>query len=503
MKTSSRFTRPPIAFALIGLIALAPTGPGTPARSPVPRFEPRACPFPIPDGREARCGDLVVAENRADPDSRTIRLPVVVKRSTAAEPAPDPIVFLVGGPGVSALGPMRGGWHVPYMDRRDYIVVAQRGTAGADPALECPEVDRALIDAARRDQGIEAATRAEVAAARACRDRLRSEGVDLATYTSAESAADLADLRRVLGYARWNLYGISYGTRLALEAARADPGGVRSLLLDSVLPLDAEYDETSVEEQVKALHRLFVACAGEPACAAAYPDLEGRFWRLAARLGERPLEVRVEDPESGKAALHRLDGVGLADAVAEMLANTATIPAIPAAIARAERGDGGGFAEVLAGRLQPSGYAWGMRYSVWCAEEMPFEDRAKVEAQAHVRPEIDGWGIQPAMAGVCDLWGVPPASPAEDEPVATDAPTLILSGSLDGFTPPAWARKVAGRLPRATVVVFPGISHLPAFFSDCATDVAARFFEDPTRPLDTSCVDRDPGIDFVLAQPLQ
>lgn len=204
-----------------------------------PRFEPSACPIQIPAGARVECGFLAVPENRTRPDSRTIRLAVAILKSRSENPAPDPIVYLAGGPGASALLEKPLGWWLdsPFPDNRDFILFEQRGTRFSEPFLNCPEEDTAAILDPGENNG------SYLNAALQCRDRLLSQGVDLTAYNSVASAADLEDLRAVLGYAEWNLYGVSYGTRLALSAMRDNPAGIRSVILDSTLPLQANISE--------------------------------------------------------------------------------------------------------------------------------------------------------------------------------------------------------------------------------------------------------------------
>jgi pimeloyl-ACP methyl ester carboxylesterase len=170
------------------------------------------------------CGRLIVPESRPRPDGRELRLEVAILR--APEPSLPPLVMLQGGPGASgldtflpavALSPMPG--------LRDVVVYDQRGAGHSEPAL-CPDYNRLRREALAADAGRSTAVEREAPAVRACLTRLRDEGIDPAAYTTAESAADLADLRKVLGYPSWDVYGHSYGARQAL-AALAVFGNIR------------------------------------------------------------------------------------------------------------------------------------------------------------------------------------------------------------------------------------------------------------------------------------
>ena len=206
-------------------------------------YERGPCPFDGAEGVEGlECGTLTVRERRGLRGGRTLRLAVAVLRSTGADPAPDPLVFLSGGPGGRSVegtpGRTRSAFWSRLRERRDLIFFDQRGTGLSEPRF-CPELDTAVAVAPYRNLTASELEAEWVATARTCRAEMEAAGVDLTAYTSAASARDLDDLRRALGYASWNLLGVSYGTRLALEALREAPAGIRAVILDSVLPPDA------------------------------------------------------------------------------------------------------------------------------------------------------------------------------------------------------------------------------------------------------------------------
>jgi len=127
---------------LVLAILLAPPSSGaadTPSNA-LPRFERAACPVEVAPDERIDCGALFVPENRDKTGSRAIRLPVMIFRSRSASPAPDPLVFITGGPGNSSVAGRRSGKEIPFLDDRDFIVLEQRGTRYAQPSLECPEI---------------------------------------------------------------------------------------------------------------------------------------------------------------------------------------------------------------------------------------------------------------------------------------------------------------------------------------------------------------------------
>ena len=195
---------------------------------------------------------------------------------------------------------------------RDIYVVSQRGTMFSEPALTCAASD----DFSRELLGLrfysEATKRAHLAATEACHRELAATGADLSAYNSTESAADFADLRKVLGFEAWNVYGTSYGSYLAQTLMRDHPQGIRSVVLNSVLP--TTYTVAANWQNARdGFGNIFQACAAEPACNAAHPRLEETFTGLVNKLEADPLTATVKDPATGKDIEVVIDGGALID----------------------------------------------------------------------------------------------------------------------------------------------------------------------------------------------
>lgn len=453
-------------------------------------FETTACPERIAPGEKVECGVLSVPENRGMLSDRMVKLPVTIFRSRSATPAADPVVFLAGGPGLSNPGP-RSGASDPFLEERDRIYLEPRGARFSSPWLECPEFSDAKLEIAAGRMAWVAQENAQVSAARNCRARLIAEGVDLAGYVSTEAADDVEDLRVTLGLGQINLYGLSYGTRLALTVMRRRPEAVRSVILDSVLPPEAAFDETASNNILRTLNTVFDGCAVDAACAAAYPDLRARFASLIAEADRKPLAVGARDAY-GRPVIVR--GAQVAAAFYDALHDTKSIGDIPRLIVDVA----GGRHDLLRPMFESmssAGFAWGLRLSMWCAEEMPFEDVGRMTAQVSPALGLGGVDERTATPQVCRTWNVPAAAAEENTAVRADTPVLIYSGAFDPDTPTDWARAQLANLPNARLVIMPGKSH-GASFSACATGISVAFLRDPKAPLDVDCVARMRGPDF-------
>jgi pimeloyl-ACP methyl ester carboxylesterase len=272
-------------------------------------------------------------------------LPVVVLPAATVKKLPDPLVYVEGGPGAET-GLDADGialWRKDMAgngvaEGRDLVLFDQRGTGRSEPQLDCPELIDATVTVYRGRPDVAATNQIWQKASAACRDRLLGEGVDLGAYDSAASAADLEDMRHVLGYPPWNLWSSSYGTRVALVAMRDHLQGLRSAILDSVFPPEAEgfVDLGSSIERV--LTKLAADCAANTACNGAYPKLSASLDKLQARLDQAPLPVPV-DGEDGRRDFFLLDGDRLLEVLVDAFYDWDAIAGLPRLIHEAANGD--------------------------------------------------------------------------------------------------------------------------------------------------------------------
>lgn len=481
---------PPVTVLPHGSLATAAVPPA--ARTPTapafrytPVFEPGPCRFGVPAGYDPQCGDLLVPENRARTATRMIRLHAAIFRSRSPNPAPDPVIHLAGGPGSSSLDSagymLRQGLNA-VLDRSDLILFDQRGTGASQPLLDCPE--RETANPALLQRGLTAPGSSEiiVQAFRACRERLLAEGVDLSAYTSAASAADVDDLRQALGYAQVNLYGVSYGTRMALTILRDFPGSVRSAVLDSTYPPQAHL-YTALPASAARAFDVFFARQNDR-----HPGLREAFYALVDQLNTRPAEVPYGPGGANYTA--RLDGGLLMDVLLVGLYNPSVAETMPEMIAGVRQGDYTLLWNRLNLYLDSSG-APGMTMAVQCAEEILFASPQDAYAQPETVPpsvtEFFAASVQPLWE-VCREWHPDSPDPRENQPVASDVPVLILAGAGDPITPPDWGRQAVQTLPRSRFVELPGQGHWTTRSSACALSLALSFWQDPAADLDTTCV---------------
>jgi pimeloyl-ACP methyl ester carboxylesterase len=458
----------------------------------LPRFEKADCAVTIPKNEKVECGYLVVRENRSAKNDKIIRLPVIVLKSDNPNPQPDPILRTLGGPGASSLRLVTGRKFSPWLKNRDMIVFEQRGTKYAQPALDCPEVDEAKIGGFKQRLDEAEIKRRELAAARACRDRLARSGIDLSAYNSAESAADIEDLRRVLKLEKINLYGVSYSARLMLNVARDYPKGVRSMVIESTLPLQVNYDEVGVDGINRTLNLLFSSCRADAECAKNFPNLENEFYAAVRNANAEPVEFAAEDAKTGESIPVRLNGNDFVTWAIDYLlsSDSQLIVSAPSQMHRVSSGDYAPLRDYVRDRLSPSFYSLGMRYSVWCREEFPFENAKKIAAQSSLYPNLKGYVVQ-NLPAICGVWNVAPAKSIENKPVKSDIPTMIIAGEYDAYTPPEWGKIAAKDLKNSYFFELPWLAHGAGFSApSCVRDSISGFFDNPSIAPKIPCIER-------------
>lgn len=482
----------------------------------LPRYEKAACPFELVpklqiEGKNISCGYLVVPEEHRLGGSKPIRLAVAVLRSSNREAATavPPLVMLQGGPGGTSQNLLQLFAYEGFPMQKlladcDIIMLDQRGVGYSQPSLYCTEIEDLSSNKIISTSDTTNSNRADNydQALLACRARLVKEGVNLSAYNSAESAADINALRLVLRYPAVDLYGVSYGTRLALTVMRDYPKAVHSVILDGTyLPQATEADLPGGAEA--AFLELFRACAAEADCNKNYPNLRETFVKAFDKLDDEPASVNIKNPSTGEDEKVDVDGYWLVETIFNTLYSTELLPVLPSLIAATAEGK----YDLLSYFLPYSFYdsrnskysktGWrvsrGMYYSVQCTEEAPFTKVADIKAAAkgtlpEVRKVFVASGLR--LLSVCNRWNVTPARTIENEPVTSPIPTLVLAGEFDPITPPSAGQEALKTLPHSFYVKFSGFGHSTITTSTtglCPTSVMAAFLKDPTTKPASDC----------------
>jgi pimeloyl-ACP methyl ester carboxylesterase len=493
-------------------VSVTPTPTSMPTLTPteevfVPTFVSTDCAFEIPASATVECGFVSVLEDRDGDIADVIRLAVAVYRSAYA--ASDPVIYLHGGPGGNAVESSVYRYEefiAPILETRDVILFDQRGAGLSEPELDCEEVKTLYLEDLKRPLSADERTARYTDALRACRDRLVGAGVNLAAYTSAASAADVNDIVAALGYEQVNLYGVSYGTRLALTVMRDFPQIVRSAVLDSVLPIEARPYNDGASMRDYALGVLFDDCAVDPECSAAFPGLKTVFDELVVQLNTQPITVEVS-ALNGTYYTATVSGVGLVNTSLWALYSSSMIPVVPRTIYQIRDGDYSSLSYVLSLPERIYGdTSLGVVLSVDCHEQVFATTPEELGAGLADYYLAEAAGLSSvydsgeALFSVCEMWGAAPFDPRDGELLVSDIPTLIIAGEYDPITPPAYGRQVAGNLSNSYFFEFPGMGHAPSVGASdpCPLEVAVAFLRTPNVDPFRSCIAKMEGPQFVI-----
>jgi pimeloyl-ACP methyl ester carboxylesterase len=400
----------------------------------------------------ADCGTLVVPENRADPHSRLIALPVTRIRARSRHPR-EPVFRLQGGPGVTNMQFSKAS---RIAGDHDVVLVGYRGVDGSSK-LECPEVVSALRHSA--DLLSRASARAKLTAFRSCAARLRSHGVDLAGYSLPQRVDDLEAARVALRYHRIDLVSESAGTRTAMIYAWRHPRSLhRSVMIGVNPPGNFVWRARTTDAQLRRYSRL---CAADDACGGRTVDLAASMRRTAARMPDRwgPLPIG-----SGNARLASFFGLMESTSAASPLSAPMTIDSWLSAA----KGDPSGLwlLSLMARLSFPRAEVWGDVAAVSRADARAAERYFHAPAS---RGSILGdpgteflWG----RGGLVHAWPSTPDENDYDRVRDSDVPTLLVDGNLDFATPARNAtRELLPHLPNGRQVVLSDLGHTTDFWS--------------------------------------
>lgn len=438
---------------------------------------------------KARCGTFVRPLDPADPEGATIELAVAVVPALTLEPEPTPLVPIAGGPGQSTIEFFAAYANAfePIRRTRDIVLLDQRGTGDSAP-LACGFGEDLFEGEQTPERAAEEAQR--------CLDELEH---DPRFFTTSVAVTDLEALRQALGVPAFNLYGISYGTRVAQHYARQYPESTRTVILDGVVPPQIALGPAIATEAQRALEAIFARCAESPACAEQFPRIGDEFRSLKDRLAAAPVSVGVPDPVTGREERFSFGNSELAGALRILSYHPNTVALMPLLIHEA-------FAEnyrpiaaqyLMSARSLAESLSIGMHNAVVCTEDAPFFQREDVS-----REDLESTYIGPlqleALKAMCGVWPRGVLDPDLREPLATDTPVLLLSGDADPITPPRFAELAAVEMRNKRLLTGVEQGH-GQLTRSCIPQVMAGFIDSASfEDIDEACLERQFAMPFFL-----
>ena len=469
-------TKPPLLFILIPLIFAACKDEKSPAALL------RAC---IVEGSadSVYCGSLVVWENRTTKTGRKINLSVIVIPALTKDSAGVPIFYLEGGPGVAATknASFFVNKDIPYRKYHDIVLIDIRGTGKSNP-LNC----NSLQYKAGLQENL--GEMYPVAAVKNCYDSL-SNIADLTQYTTSIIAEDMDEVRQWLGYKKIQLFGLSYGTRLAQEYMRRFPEAVESVVLFSPVIMNSRMPLPFARFAQNALDRLFEDCSKDSLCNNSFPNLSYEFNFLKEKGRRVPFEVDHLMSDGSRKKI-TISWDAFQTKIRSMLYAPFSQRSVPFIIHEAYTGNWKPFLGLFKeDAVYEDFIAEGLYLCITCSEDIPFikeEEIASITANTFMSTyRVD------QQTRACSLWtkGIIPSD--FHKPVISDIPVLIISGALDPVTPPDWARQIAKNLARSKLVIIPAMAHVFDGLSNesCFDDIVLGFIANPVGPLTkTDCI---------------
>jgi amidase len=446
---------------------------------------------------------VTVPENRATGSDKQIKLAVVRVKSTNENPGA-PLLLGTGGPGGPGLQDVQGAGgpgflttYGPILEDREFVLFSQRGTALAEPMLDCPVYSALTIQASMEGMSLEARGQAGRDALVKCAEAFAAEGVDLSAYNTNENADDVDAIRQALGYDKIFYYGESYGTQLGQFVLRRHPDILAGILLDGIVPVTKE-QSVRVSDIPGAFQTVFAACAADATCNAAYPDLEAMLVETMDRLRENPVSYTLALPGQEPVEV-KVDDLLAMNALFIDLYVPGGYAKLPELVKQLHEGNMAPMRATLPLLLQTSSYARVMHYAINCTDDPTTSlDDLALDGVAEVYARLvtdDGQNY----ANICPALDLPQLPADSDALVESDIPALLLQGGLDPATPRSGGLNVAEGLPNSTEVLVPGGTHVQ-FGNPCVVNIVRNFMNDPAAKPDLSCIDQ--AVAFKLPAPV-
>jgi pimeloyl-ACP methyl ester carboxylesterase len=436
----------------------------------------KSCSYTTEQGAfRADCGTLVVRENRHDPRSRLIALPVIRIRAHSAHPGV-PVFRLGGGPGITNMqfpGASR------FTNKHDVVLVGYRGVDGST-RLDCPEVSSAREHS--RDLLSQASFRADAAAFKSCAERLRRDGVDLAGYSLPERVDDLELVRRALGYHQIDLVSESAGTRTAMIYSWRYPKSIhRSVMIGVNPPGNFLWDAKTTGEQIR---RYAALCTQDKTCRNRTPDLAASLKHSFDHVPGHWLFMPIKKGDVKAAAFFGL--INATSGGGGPIASPMTIDTLLSA----DKGDASGawFLSMLAQLAWPRAQVWGDVAAIGRSDATYAKRFFAARADRGSLIGAPGTDLIWDGGRILDAW---PANPDEEQYTHVQdskVETLLIGGNLDFAAPPQNAtRELLPHLQNGHQVVLSNLGHADDFWSyepAASTRLLNTFFD--TGKVDTS-----------------
>lgn len=414
-----------------------------------------------------------------------------------------PLLYLHGGPGIATLENVpkylkSKTWDLIRQDR-PLVFMDYRGTGSSEPNL-CPYIQDSLAAVYSKNLSPQEMESYKINLYKECRTKLLSGGIDVSSFNSFQLAEDAESIRKALGIDKWNVYGVSFGTTVALNLLRNNGQHINSMILDSPFPPNAPWVDF-VRPFATSFKVLEEKIAGDPAAFSQFPSVRNDFIKGVERLNNVPYKIKIN--EAGDT--YPFTGNDFAWSIWNALLKPAAIPFVPLALKEVANGNDSILSKWVVAFSDPN--AFGKFSELQSKAILCFEGKPKTEADTKASlqtqyPDFASFNID-FEGELCAAWQPVSANKQAFEPVVSDVPVLILSGEYDPVCPPVFGELTAKTLSRSTFINVPAASHAVIHVDDCIRDVATVFLKEPAKKLSLACVSNRPAINFITGNLLE
>jgi len=442
-----------------------------------PKIETCACAFKADSSHKERCAYLIVPENRNKANGKTIKLPFIVVESNNPNKHKDPVLYTAGGPGASSLHGVMFIHRRQFLQDRDYIAFEQRGTTYALPTLSCDGMSEAIKEAYRKNLPLDSMV---IDASKKCRKELAASGVDLDAYNTIENAADIEDLRRALNIDSINLVGISYSGGLMMTVMRNFPQHIRSVTLDSPLPGFVNYEEDALFNINQAFERIFSNCDRDSTDKALYGRMKQRFQQYFTSIGNTVFTLRYLEKGTKDSIAIKYRRSELLDFLVDMLQDNGSLKKVPYFINQLIAGNQKQYMTDYFNWTFSAGNTntLGMRFSMYCSEQIAYADQALIDKQNEIFPYLAGYRFNNVDHPICDCWKVKPVDKIAKTSVYSNIPVLLSAGDTDPYCP-FYNDIIHHFMPNSQRLMFIDKSHGPLLNTKVGDELLAVFLNNP------------------------
>ncbi len=412
----------------------------------------------------ARCATVSVPEDHTQPNGKRIEIFLAVLPSLARRPEADPLFLFAGGPGQAAsdLGRLASAFN-DVRKLRPIVLVDQRGT-GKSKTLTCDATD----ELPAKDPLIESFNADAAALEKDWAKCLATMKGNPATHRTDDYIDDLELVRKGLGYDKINVWGGSYGTRVALRYMKRFPSSIRTAVLDGVAPTSLHLPDDAMANSEAQLKAAIAGCADSKACAKAYPNLSATLDALLQKMRAAAQAVTLLHPATGKPVSGTVTDRTVISFLWPLLYQPEGARLIPDMINSASAGNFAPMAATTtASSISETDLSVVQRFAVMCAEDMLGRSAPAMERFK---------SLSDMFYGFCKSLPHGKVEPEFFEPATSDIPTLLFSGTFDPVTPPSQGVLAAKTLSQSKHVVVSGMGHIVSIHP-CSRRLMSKFIE--------------------------